>query len=116
MISITNGSVVFGNVDLGSGSNTLTIDNGSLLCGIVTAEAGSLSLKMDFSNSSEEQGALIIADTAAMEKSLYDAAGGVIEVHFRDELLENASYTLVDGYSVDVMDNFTVEITQSGRQ
>ena len=115
VISITNGSVVFGNVNLGSGSNTLTIDNGSLLCGIVTAETGSLSLKMNFSNSSEEQGALIIADTAAMEKSLYDAAGGVIEVHFRDELLENASYTLVDGYSADVMDNFTVKITQSGR-
>ena len=113
VITISNGSVVFGDIDLGGGSNSLTITNGSLLCGKVAAEKDSLSLKMDMTYSPEEQGALIVADTAEMETSLYDAAGGVIDVHFNGELKKDVVYTLVDGYSADVMDNFTVNVTQS---
>ena len=113
IITISNGSVVFGDIDLGGGSNSLTISNGSLLCGKVAAEKDSLSLKMDMTYSPEEQGALIIADSAEMETSLYDAAGGVIDVHFNGELKKDVVYTLVDGYSADVMDNFTVNVTQS---
>ncbi len=113
VITISNGSVVFGDIDLGGGSNSLTITNGSLLCGKVAAEKDSLSLKMDMTYSPEEQGALIIADSAERETSLYDAAGGVIDVHFNEELKKDVVYTLVDGYSADVMDNFTVNVTQS---
>ena len=113
-VTLSNGSAIYGGLDLGGGSNVLTIENGSLFCGSFTGSANTLTANLNVT-STAYNGPMIVVKDSSSASSFYNAVGGVLNVTVSQKAAAVPQlYNLVSGISSGVMKNFSVNFTAPG--
>ena len=108
-ITLTNGSAIYGGLNLGAGKNVLNIENGSLFYGSFTGAAKTLTANLTV-GSAAFNGPMIVVKDSQSTQALYSATGGVLNVKIELGAML-PMYILAEGVSADIMKKFSARVT-----
>ena len=111
-INLSNNSAIFGIIDLGAGTNTITVEAGSLLYGGFKGSANTVTVNMLIN--SAQSGPMIVVNNADTASEFFTVTGGVINLEVTAGVAAK-DYTLISGYSATDMMDIVVNLSVNGK-
>lgn len=113
IVDMKNYSATIGDLNLGGGKNTLSVENGSFFYGNYKGDAKSLTVNLSITNK-DVTGPMIIMAGETGEDAFYAASEGVLNVDFN--LAEDAvdTYELYYGKTAEDTQKFSVKLNAFG--
>lgn len=113
IVTLGNGSGIYGGLSLGSGKNELNIENGSLFCGSFTGAADTLTVNLTL-KSPDYNGPMIVIKDNSSFSAFGTATGRVLNVELTETAVVPQIYNLVYGASASEIKNYSVNLTAPG--
>ena len=108
-VYLANNSTILGDIDLGGGKNTITIENGSLLYGGFTGAAGTLTVNMVI-NDKDSNGPMIAVESDSADNTLLSLTENTLNVTVGADI-KGETFTLIMGASNVALRNYTIKLT-----
>ena len=112
-VTLSNGSAIFGDLDLGGGTNKLNIENGSMYYGSFTGAENTLKVNLTI-NSSAYTGPMIVLRDSASDADFYSASSGRLNLSVKSFTAGTYSFRLYSGCDTELMKNFSVKVSYNG--
>ena len=112
-VILSNGSAIFGDLDLGGGTNKLTIENGSLYYGSFTGSAKTLNVNLSIKSAAYD-GPMIVLRDSASDADFYSASSGRLNLSLNSLSIGTYSFGLYSGCDAEIVKNFSVKVSYNG--
>ena len=113
IISMSNNSAILGDIDLGGGKNSITIENGSIIYGDFIGSAGTLTINMIIKNNNFF-GPMISIQNQATENILSVMTNQTLNVTMNTGVAEQ-KFALITGCSDLLLQSYTVTLTADNK-